>query len=101
MLIPPFAFLVAETLTRRLVKKVNQPRVWLETYLVARFELMAFTKHRDDVAVAHFGYDLEFGTGRLDHLNQGVDAIVGQEKMLRPHAANSWMPVTTSQHRAE
>ena len=30
--------------------------------------------------VAKFGDNLKLGTGRLDHLNHGVDAVVGQEK---------------------
>src|SRR5581483_2484213 len=86
-IVPPFVVSVAETLTRRLVEKMDKPRVRLEPDLVARLELMAFAEHRDDFFAAELGDDLQLRPCRLDHLDLGVGAVVGKHKMLRPHAA--------------
>src|SRR4029077_16423005 len=63
---------------------------------VARFEGVAFAKPRDDVVAADLGSDLQFGAGRLDHLDLGLGAIVGDDEMLRPDAVHGLASVAAS-----
>ena len=65
---------------------MHEPRIGLEPDPVARLELMAFAKHRDDVLAAQARLDLR--SGRLDHLDLGLGAVVGDREMLGPHAVD-------------
>ena len=52
IVVPPVVVLVAEAFPRRLVEKMNEPRIWLKPDLFARLELMALAENRDDVLTA-------------------------------------------------
>ena len=70
---------------------MRQSWIWLEPDLVARFEIVAFAEHRDDVVAAELGRDLQFGAGRLDHQHFGFGAVSsGRRTPLTP--ANSRRP---------
>src|SRR5690242_4393468 len=67
---------------------MNELRIWLEPDLVARLELVTFAEHRDDLFAAKLGDNLNFGAGRLDHLDGGLGAVIGDDEMLGPHAVD-------------
>src|SRR3954471_17933474 len=70
------------------IEQMPQTRIGFEPDLVARLELVALAKHRDDVLAAQFRHHLDFRAGRLDHLDGGLGAVVGDGEMLRPNAAD-------------
>ena len=86
---------------RRLVEQMHEPRIGLEPDLVARLELVAFAEHRDDVVAAELGDDLDFRAGRLDHLDLGLGAVVGDDEMLGPHAIDRGAAVAAGGRRGE
>ena len=47
---------------------------------------MALAEHGDDLLAAELGEHLGFRTGRLDHDDLGLGAVVGDGEVLRPHA---------------
>src|SRR6201981_1006231 len=76
-----------------LVEQMRQAWIRLEPDLVARFEVVAFAEHRDDVVAAELGGDLQFRAGRLDHQPLGFGAVLGDGEVLRPDAVDDGMPV--------
>ena len=62
---------------------------------------MAFAEHRDDVVAAELGDDLHLGAGRLDHLDLGFGAVVGEDEMLRPDAVDRGATVAARRRRGE
>src|SRR5262249_22345946 len=62
---------------------------------------MTFAEHRDDVVIAKFCHDLKLRTCRLDYLDNGVDTIIRQRKMLRPHAKDGWPSVAAGRRATE
>src|SRR5215468_9756026 len=88
-LFPPLSRV--ETAPAWLIEQMRQPWVRLEPDLVARFEIVAFAEHRDDVVAAELGGDLQFGAGRLDHQHLGFGAVSsGKRTPLAP--SNSRRP---------
>ena len=67
---------------------MNELRIWFEPDLVARLELVTLAEHRDDVLAAELGDHLDFRAGRLDHLDLGLGAVVGDGEMLGPDAVD-------------
>src|SRR5262245_3495649 len=67
---------------------MDESRIGLESYLVARLELMAFPKHGNNVLPAEPGDDLGLGAGRLDDLNLQLRAVAGDRKMLGADAVH-------------
>src|SRR5262249_55195185 len=82
-------------------EQMRQPWIWLEPDLVARFEVVAFAEHRDDVVAAELGGDLQFGAGRLDHQHFGFGAVLGDDEVLRPDAIDDGMPVAAVRRRSQ
>src|SRR5215471_7187585 len=80
---------------------MDQPRVRPQTNLVPGLELMPFAEYRDDVAVANFGYDLKLRTGRFGDLDDGIDAVIGERKMFRPHAIDGGLSVAAGRRAIE
>src|SRR5439155_5962202 len=82
-------FLSGESLSRRLVEQVDEPRIWFEPDLFARLELMPFAENRDQVLAARKARDhLDLGAGGLDHLDGGFHAVRRQQDMFGPDAVN-------------
>src|SRR6476620_2337026 len=65
---------------------MNQFRVRLEPDLVARLELVTLPEYRDDILAPKLGDHLDFRASRLDHLDDGLRAVVRDDEMLGPHA---------------
>src|SRR3954469_1137032 len=68
-------------------------RIRLEPHLVARTELMPLAEHGDDLLAAELGEDLGLRTGRLDHDDLGLGAVIGDGEMLGPHAVDRRLAV--------
>src|SRR5499426_3716932 len=98
-LFPPLSRV--ETSPAWFVEQMRQSWIWLEPDLVARFEVVAFAEHRDDVVAAELGGDLQFGAGRLDHQHLGFGAVVGDDEVLRPNAIDDGMPVAAVRRRQQ
>src|SRR3954454_1537689 len=82
-----------QPLTRGLVEQMDKPGIWFKPDLVARIELMAFAEHGDDLFAAEPRKHLRLRAGRLDYDDLGFRAVVGQRKMLRPHAVDRRLAV--------
>ena len=80
---------------------MDEPRIGLEPDLVARLELVALAEHRDDVLAAELGDDLRLRAGRLDHLDLGLGAVVGDGEVLGPDAVDHGPSVGAGRRRAE
>src|SRR5262249_863212 len=96
-LFSPLSCVVASPAWR--VGQMQPSWIWLEPDLVARFEVVAFAEHRDDVVAAELGGDLQFGAGRLDHQHFGLGAVLGDDEVLRPDAVDDGMPVAAARRR--
>src|SRR5712671_4792275 len=80
---------------------MNELRVWLEPDLVARLELVTLAENRDDVFAPELGDHLDFGAGRLDHLDGSLGAVIGDDEMLGPDAVDRGAPVTAGRRRGQ
>src|SRR6516162_8120691 len=98
-LFPPLSRV--ETSPAWLVEQMRQSWIWLEPDLVARFEVVAFAEHRDDIVAAELGGDLQFGAGRLDHQHLGLGAVLRDDEVLRPDAVDDGMSVAAVRRRQQ
>src|SRR5437764_7653328 len=80
---------------------MNEIRVWLEPDLIARLELVTLAEYRDDVFAAELGDYLDLGTGRLDHLDVSLDAVIGDDEMLGPDAVDRGASVAARRGRGQ
>src|SRR4051794_10502981 len=62
-----FGFSGVQPLTRGLVEQMDEPGIWFKPDLIARIELMAFSKHRDHLLAAEPREHLGLRAGRLHH----------------------------------
>src|SRR3982751_4441345 len=72
---------------------MHEPGIWFKPDLVARIELMAFAEYRDHLLAAEPRENLGLRAGRLDHDDLGLGAVVGERKMLGPHAIDRGLAV--------
>src|SRR5262252_188908 len=105
MMLPPFILrsvslpacgggnLAVESFAGRPVEQVHEAHIGHEPHAVARLELMALAKDREHILAAELGNELGFRSGRLDHLDFGVDTVVLQGEMLWTHAVDDWCAV--------
>jgi hypothetical protein len=60
---------VGYPVSRRFVEQVHESRVGLQPDPIARLELVAFAKYRNDVLAAQSRHHLKLGAGWLDNLD--------------------------------
>src|SRR5262245_19887803 len=65
---------VDDALTARLIEQMDRGEIGLQIDPVARLELMAFTEHRQKLALAQPGRHQGLSTSRLDHPDFGLQA---------------------------
>src|SRR3981189_1747761 len=70
------------------IEQMHETRIGSEPDLVARLELVALAEYRDDVLAGQLRHHLDFRAGRLDHLDGGLGAVIGDGEVLRPHPAD-------------
>src|SRR5262245_33555237 len=83
------------------VEQMDEVRIGLEPDAVARFEAVALAEHGDDILAAELGRDLDLRPGRLDHLDLGVGAVVGDGEMLGAHAVDHRTAIAATVRRHE
>src|SRR5215472_2032552 len=80
--------LAVKSLAGSPVEQVNQPYIGLESHAVAGIEPVAFAEYRKNVLAAEPGNELGFRTGRLDHLDFSIDAVIRENEVFRTHAVD-------------
>src|SRR5262249_59384830 len=75
-----------QPLAGRLVEEMHERRVRFEPDPVAGIELVTLAEHGDHLFAAEIGEYLGFRTGRLDHDDLGLGAVIGDGEMLGPDA---------------
>src|ERR1035437_2359148 len=98
--VPPFV-LGGEPLPRGGIEQMHEPGIGFEPDLVARLERMTFAESCNDLGIAELGDNLDFRTGRLNHLDHRLRAIVGNGEVLRPYAIDRFAAVAARRRRGQ
>src|ERR1017187_4627679 len=91
--VPPLMFSDGEALPRGGIEQMHEPGIGFEPDLVARLERMTFAESCNDLGITELGDDLDFRTGRLDHLDHRLGTVVGDDEVLGPHAIDRFAPI--------